>query len=109
MSPVSADLNIGSRGLESLHAACYAEAEPLAMSDDDMGAPRDAQTGSILAETAEAVRGTLVARLGALVLERAVLGLFFTGVNGGMGGSSTEAIQSTAAIACTVGSDRPRR
>jgi uncharacterized protein (DUF4213/DUF364 family) len=45
-----------------------------------MGAPRDAQTGSILAETAEAVQTAQGARLATLALERAVLGLFFTGV-----------------------------
>jgi len=67
-----------------------------------MGAPRDAQTGSILAETAEAVQVALGAQLPTLTLERAVLGLFFTGakLSDGSGGICATLTKSVPEAVC---------
>jgi uncharacterized protein (DUF4213/DUF364 family) len=67
-----------------------------------MGASRDAEIGSILTETAEAVRVRLGPRLAALALERAVIGLFFTGVklSDGSGGICATLAKSVPEAVC---------
>jgi uncharacterized protein (DUF4213/DUF364 family) len=74
----------------------------LAVRDDHVDAPRQAQTGGVLAETAEAAQVALGARLADLALERAVLGLFFTGVklSDGSGGICATFSKSVPEAVC---------
>ncbi len=67
-----------------------------------MGAVHDAQLGSILGETAEAVQVGLGPRLATLALERVVLGLFFTGVklSDGSGGICATFAKSVPEAVC---------
>lgn len=67
-----------------------------------MGAPQPAQGGSILAETAEAACAALGARLDHLLVDRAVLGLFFTGVklSDGSGGICATFSKSVPEAVC---------